>query len=328
MIRLSPQRLRAWLHGLWRGDFSSRLARLARWPPLRIGAPLIATAVAAWVLLPRLHAVGLRAVMSALANVPAQALFLAVVLTIGSYACLAVTEAEALRRVGRPLKLSRSAIVSTTAYAVSNTMGFSLASGGLVRLRLYRANHLSAGECARVTVLAGLAVSLSGLVAGGLGLVATALVRPPFLANLWLLAAGVALATPANLWFLAFRHRDDVPFTTTARWRALLAGLGDWIFSAGALFCLLQHAPVSAFPAFLAVYVLGSLVSAASGVPGGLGVFEAVVIALSGIVTSQVHETAAALLLYRLIYGIGPLVLMTAAAAARRLTSMRREDRP
>lgn len=86
----------------------------------------------------------------------------------------------------------------------------------------------------------------------------------------------------------------------------LLAGLGDWLFSGAALFILLPTPELAVFPTFLAAYVAGSLLSAATGVPGGIGVFEAIVLALATLF-AQVHETAAALLLYRCIYSLGPL---------------------
>jgi phosphatidylglycerol lysyltransferase len=102
----------------------------------------------------------------------------------------------------------------------------------------------------------------------------------------------------------------------------LLAGLGDWVFSGGALFLLLPHPALTQAPAFLAVFVAGSVVGSASGVPGGLGVFEAVMLGLSA-ATSRVHETAAALITYRLINAVAPLMIACAALVARRVLTRR-----
>ena len=98
--------------------------------------------------------------------------------------------------------------------------------------------------------------------------------------------------------------------------------MGDWLTSGAALFVLVPHPTLTGLAVFLVVFVLGSLVSAASGVPGGIGVFEAIVISLTPLV-AQTHETAAALLVYRLIYSLGPataaVAVFTGMKAAGRL---------
>jgi phosphatidylglycerol lysyltransferase len=106
----------------------------------------------------------------------------------------------------------------------------------------------------------------------------------------------------------------------------LLAGLGDWLFSSAALFALLPQPQLAGYPTFLAAYVAGTVVGAASGVPGGVGVFEAVVLTLSS-VFGQVHESAAALLLYRCIYSLGPLSVFGVIAGIRRILASRLAQR-
>jgi uncharacterized membrane protein YbhN (UPF0104 family) len=62
-------------------------------------------------------------------------------------------------------------------------------------------------------------------------------------------------------------------------------------------------------------------------VPGGLGVFEAIVLTLTTLL-SQVHETAAALVLYRCIYSLGPLAIWGVASALRSRRVTRPQRRP
>lgn len=100
------------------------------------------------------------------------------------------------------------------------------------------------------------------------------------------------------------------------RLAALGAGLGDWVFFGSALF-VLTSASLGDFPAFLAVFCLGSLLGGLTGVPGGIGVLEATVLGLH--VGSLTHVTVAALILYRFIYFLGPAVLSLAGLAAHRL---------
>jgi uncharacterized membrane protein YbhN (UPF0104 family) len=61
------------------------------------------------------------------------------------------------------------------------------------------------------------------------------------------------------------------------------------------------------FPAFVAAFVIATIAGALSGVPGGLGVFEAAMIAFMPS-TQGLVGTAAALVLYRLIYNVAPLI--------------------
>lgn len=248
----------------------------------------------------------------------------AIVCTALSYGCLAASEWWALATVGLRLDRRRILLVSFVAYALSNGLGFSLATGGAARVRLYRVWGVGAAEIAAVTILAGVAVTLSGLVAAGMAV----MLIPHIPVGLGI--AAVALLTPAWLWlgrlprqvrFLPGVRLVSPPLKQRA-W-ALLGGILDWVFSGLALLLLMPGLEPQVIAPFLATFVLGSVVSAASGVPGGIGVFEAVVLGLSSEFAVP-HETAAALLLYRLIYAIGPLTVALGYLGARPLLERHR----
>jgi phosphatidylglycerol lysyltransferase len=80
----------------------------------------------------------------------------------------------------------------------------------------------------------------------------------------------------------------------------------DLACASAALFVLLPGASAALLPAFILAYALAIIVALVSHVPGGLGVFEAVVIA-----TVPVDRTAlfAALIAYRVLYYLLPLGL-------------------
>lgn len=87
--------------------------------------------------------------------------------------------------------------------------------------------------------------------------------------------AGAALALPGALWFYAFTPTAPawlgggrVSLPRSKRLLGMLVGLGDWLFSSAALFILLPNPDPAVFPTFLAAYIAGSLLSAATGVPG------------------------------------------------------------
>lgn len=264
---------------------------------------------ALWLLRREVQAASLSAIEAAFRATPLAAIAIAVAATLLSYLCLAASEQLALSYLGRRLAAWRVLLVTFVSYALSNGLGFSLATGAAARLRFYRAWGLGGAEVGAVTLLAGVAVTLSGAVAAGLALMAIRDLSP---ATYGLAAM---LIVPAGLWIA--RLPKKVPLLPTidlvtpplrARLAALGGGLMDWVLSGLALFVLLPGVSADQFGGFLAIFVLGSVVSAASGVPGGIGVFEAVVLSLSHRFALP-HETVAALILYRLIYAVGPLSL-------------------
>lgn len=271
---------------------------------------------AIWLLRRELGAASLASIVAGFRATPIWAIGIAIGATVASYLGLAGSEWWALACIGRKLSGWKIGLVTLVSYALSNGLGFSLATGGASRLRFYRAWGLGGSEIAAVTVLAGAAVTLSGAVAAGAAL----LLVPGIPAPLRLLAIG--LVVPAWLWFgrlpTSVRILPKVTLTNPnlqLRLAAFAAAILDWILSGLALFVLLPNASADQFAGFLAVFILGSVVSAVSGIPGGLGVFEAVVMALSHSF-AQSHDTVAALVLYRVIYSIGPLTLTAVGLAA------------
>lgn len=257
----------------------------------------------------QIRGVSLPQISTALEATPPGAIVLATGATALSYAFLMVSEWWALALVGRRLELRRIALATTVSYAVANGLGFGVATGAAARMRLYGGWGMGPSEAAAVFVLAGLAVTFSGLVCAGFGLLWAASAQPGVLAlALVLLAPGLLWIgrPPSRLWFLPGVTLTPVP--PGRGLAALLGGVADWLASAAVLFLLLPGAEPSQFPGFVVIFVLGSIGSALSGVPGGVGVFEAIVLGLSRDLGAP-GETAAALLLYRLIYTLGPLAV-------------------
>ena len=300
---------------------------LARWfnrvfasPVARILIPAVVLVVALWLIRRELKEVKLSAIATALRTTPAWAVALAAAFTAKSYACLAAVEWRLLKVIGHPQPMARIALRSFAANALSSLVGFGLVSGAALRVRVYASTRLPAAAIAQLVFLYTAATYLAGVVC--LGLATLAALRP-ISATLsmpaWAVAfGGLLLLAPAALWFVLFRHPRQAAARPGQldRSAALCAGLGDWIFSGAALF-VLTLAPFSAFPAFLAVFCLGSLLGGLAGVPGGIGVLEATVLGLHA--GPLAHTTVAALILYRVIYLLGPAAVTVTGLVARRL---------
>jgi phosphatidylglycerol lysyltransferase len=271
--------------------------------------------------------VDVRAAVHALA--PRQ-IVLAMAFSAVSYIALTFYDYLALRVIGRPLPWRTAALASFTSYTLSHNLGLSLLTGGSARYRIYVAAGLDGPDVARVVALAG-ATFWSGVAAiagaamllhdGGLQFGPIAL--NPLATHL---AGGVLVALVAGLGIAAARAKSPLsvlgmrlPVPSAPVIAAQMgAGLVDLACAAAALFVLLPHADPAQLPVFVLAYALGIVVALVSHVPGGLGVFEAVVLAvLPAHVLGTGPDTAGdnraalfgALIAYRLIYYLLPLVL-------------------
>ena len=292
---------------------ASRRAYPWRW--VASGASLAMLVLALWWLHKALAGTPLREVLHSLGQLPLQALALALLGTAISYAALAAYDVLALRVLQHPLAWPRAAITAFMATAVGHNVGLALISGGTVRLRLYSAWGLGAGEVA----------TLSGLVAASFGLGVTlcagaALLLEPA-ATLGALhvpatvgrVVGAALVTMPLLYlvWLAWGPRVlsirqwTLPLPTPRQGALqLLLSVVELAAASTVLWALLPQG-AAPWASFMGLYVLAMVLGIASHVPAGLGVFEAVLIA--GLPQVPPHALLAAALAYRAIYYLLPL---------------------
>src|ERR1700730_15408010 len=120
-----------------------------------------------------------------------------------------------------------------------------------------------------------------------------------------------------------FGYPFHLPRPRTAGAQIALS-VADLSLVAAVLYACLSHASAAGYPHVLAVYVLAFVAGLISHVPGGLGVFDAVV--LVGLSTRlPADQILAGLLAFRVVYQLVPLVSAGAlfgtveALAARRL---------
>ncbi|MGY4396633.1 phosphatidylglycerol lysyltransferase [Sphingomonas sp. UYAg733] len=293
--------------------------------------PLIALAILAVALLgfEALHAilgeVRLKDVRAALHEIPQGRIAAAIALTGLSYFALTLSEALSLRAIGVRLPWRTAALASFTSYAISHNFGLSLLTGGSARYRVYASAGLDLGDVARVGLLssAGFWAGLSGIIALALLTGSAPLVIGPALLPI-VGQRVIALAIVALIVTLfTARHRGverigigrlTLPVPPV---RIMAAQLGvamlDLAAAAAALFVLLPQSGPQSFALFFLAYTLAVTASAVSHVPGGIGVFELVILA---ILPAAGGEAFAALLLYRLIYYVLPLIVAAALLAS------------
>ena len=259
-------------------------------------------------------------------STPTASLLGAFAATIAGFVILLGYEWSASRYAGVDLKAQTLALGGFTAFAIGNAIGLSLLSGGSVRYRLYARQGVGATEVARMTLFASLSLgcalpplaalaTLSDLPAAAtaLGMSATllGLVACAVLGVCAVLALGIYRRRLAeqpianNLLVRVGRRTLRLPTLRLTLLQLVITAL-DVAAAATVLYLLLPEAPP--FGAFVLVYLLALAAGVLSHVPGGVGVFEAILLAAFA---DQIGAAplAAALLLYRIIYVVLPLLV-------------------
>ena len=221
------------------------------------------------------------------------------------------------RQTGHRLPVRESAGVGFVSYAFNINLG-SLVGGLAMRFRLYARLGLKADVIAEVLALSVITNWLGYLFIGGLVFAAAPIALPPYwkLDSSGLRYAGLAmvLAASAYLGFCFFSRRRE--WTVRGRSltlpRARLAALqlalssANWAVMGGVVWVLLGRQ--IDYPSVLTVLLIAAVAGVIAHVPAGLGVLEAVFVALLSHRVAP-HEVIAALLAYRAVYYLVPLAL-------------------
>ena len=240
-----------------------------------------------------------------------------IALTIVSYIALTFYDTIALKVIGHPLPWRTAAVASFTSYTISHNLGLAMLTGGSARYRVYSRAGLDEAAVARVVLIAGVTFWAGVITVACLSMA----LHPGMLPIVkWtmppLLERTIGIAIPLAMLAIVLRYRRGgalalfgwrLPLPDARQALALvLVSTVDLAAASAALFVLLPNASPDIYPVLFLGYAVAIVVALISHVPGGLGVFEAVIIATM----PQDNATIlAALLAYRIIYYVAPLVL-------------------
>lgn len=261
-----------------------------------------------------------------LSVIPAQGYLLAVLSTLLAYLALAWYDRIGLQHLKRQrsVSLAFTSMCSFVAYALGHNIGASVVSGGAVRLRAYASQGLSKSEVATLIAFCSLTFGLGAAMLLGIVLIWSPMVVTPLVDLLpygempshlvraagGLLVAGCAAYAAGSFLRLkplrigTWRLRYPSPRVVIQQ---MVAGPLEILGAAAIIFFAL---PAEGNPGYLIVlggFLISFCLGLLSQVPGGMGVMEAVFIALMpGIPASAV---VAALLVWRIFYLLIPLAL-------------------
>ena len=288
------------------------------WPVIGLGA----VALSLWLLFRELRGLSLAEVGSAFEAIPASRWVLAVLSTLVAYLALAWYDRIALSHLGFSLSWRFISAVSFTTYALSHNIGMSMFSGAMVRYRAYSTKGLTVGDVGVLVAFCSFTFALGTILLGGVVLV----FEPEITARLFQVEPWLArLAGGAMLLFVALYMGGSAlhlrplviggfklvyPRLNIAL-RQLLAGPLELMGAAGIIWCAL---PVEHNPGFfivLGVFLASFSAALLSHAPGGLGVLELVFV--TALPDAPRQDVIAALLVFRLLYLVIPLLLGIAA---------------
>ena len=245
--------------------------------------------------------------------------------TVAGYGSLTLYDALAVRFAGARVPYPRIALISFMGYAIGHNVGMNTLSGGAIRYRAYSALGLGAKQITTIIAFGSVTFLLGAGLLLGLSLLTQAGMSSSVLhVHAWLaiLAGGFLLAAvAAYLWLACTRHeplrfrRFEIPVPKP---RVAFAQLGvacaDLLCAASVLYVLLPTHLAISFGAFAGIYLIAIAAGVISNVPGGIGVFEAVLMLLLQSVPEV--RLLGALVAYRAIYYFAPFVLALALLGA------------
>jgi uncharacterized membrane protein YbhN (UPF0104 family) len=302
----------------------------------KIAAAVLLAGIAIHVLVREFSAISLAELGESLGRIGWDRVGVGLAATLATFAAVATYDAFALRYAGKHLLFRRSALSSTTSYAISNLLGFPVFTGNAVRFWLFEDWGFGVAEVAICAIVTTVVCNLMLVFIAGASLITT----PELLSTTvnfslaWASALGFVLlvaATALTVFAVAGPKRQRI-------WRLefnrpgpslilnLLACAVDYVATAAVLYVLLGDSIAIDFLPFVALFSTAKLIGIVSNVPGGLGVFEAVMASTLGNVPPA--TLAAALIAYRCIFYLAPFGIAAGAVAVHALARASRRTTP
>ena len=246
-----------------------------------------------------------------LENIPLWAILLIIIFVILDYLILTGFDILAFKYQNYKFPIKETMFTSFISFAFSNSVGLSGLTASGIRINLYSAWGIPYKTIINVVIFCYITYWLGLLWIGGVFLSFS----PVNLANLHLpfkmpiensFYIGVLLLLIA-VTFTAIRF---IKYNATLKlyFTRILLALGDWICIAFILYFALPDENKINFFHFLPIFILAQTFGVISNVPGGIGVFDLIILTLLNNTYSS-DKIIGALLIYRISYFFIPLLI-------------------
>lgn len=280
---------------------------------------LILMAASIWAISHELRQYNYRDVVNAVSAIPKSRLSWSIWLTAFGYLVMIGYDILGFNYVGLSLSWNKIAFVNFISSVFSNTIGFALLTGTAIRYRFYTNWGVPGIAIAQIIAFANFTFWLGMFAVAGLMFVFDPLqippqlhlpfatVRPVGIIFLLLVAAYLIASLVLKQPLVVGNNEFRFPNFQISLAQIAISSF-DWLLAAAVLYAVLPANMTLSFLDFLGIYLLAMFAGVVSNVPGGLGVFETVILL---ILSSKVSAPAilASMLAYRAIYYFLPMLV-------------------
>nr|WP_109007614.1 lysylphosphatidylglycerol synthase domain-containing protein [Nostoc commune] len=280
---------------------------------------LLLLVLCVWAIANELHEYNYRDILNSLAAIPKSRLSWAIWLTALGYLVMIGYDILGFSYINRSLTWNKIALTSFISSAFSNTIGFALLTGSAIRYRFYANWGVSAVAIAQVIAFANFTFWLGMFAVAGFLFIINPLKIPtqihlPFatvrpIGVIFLLLVAIYLIGSIFIKQPLIIRGQEFRFPSFKISLAQIAiSSFDWILAAAVFYAVLPSNMSLSYLDFLGIYLLAMFAGVVSNVPGGLGVFETIILL---ILSSKVSPAAilASMLAYRGVYYFLPLLV-------------------
>lgn len=251
---------------------------------------------------------------------------LSLLLTFANFIVLSGYDWIGLKTIKASLTWLKTFKISFFAYSLSNLVGHSLISGASLRLRYYSREGLELRQISHISLQNTISFWLGFLTLGGVGLI----IYPTDAAAIglnanFINAIGCLILIPVIAYMMASWFYSEKEFTfgkhiaisipTTKEALSFLSlSILDLTLCSLVMYFLLPPDTNISFAHFLVLFVTAQLAGLISQVPGGLGVFDSVLLKLL-VPYAPAHALLTSFILFRIIYYFIPFFLTLAGVA-------------
>jgi phosphatidylglycerol lysyltransferase len=288
---------------------------LLRWiGPL---AALLVFGAVAYVLHGEIARLHFNRVFADLQAIPRSRVLLALGITAVSYWVISCYDVLALHYLRKRLRYAQILFTSFIASAFGHTLGFAAFTGGAIRFRLYASAGVSAVEVATIAAFASLSIAIGLATLAGISLFLSPGQSAAVLHlshDLTFLVGALLLAAVAayTLWAALSRGVVEIrgwalraPGPTIGLPQVAISVI-DMSLAGSVLYALLPPGSHIRFIPFIGAYAIAVIAGIVSHVPGGIGVFETVMLLILRGVPPE--ALLGSLLAYRAVYYLVPLL--------------------
>ncbi|MEL6321198.1 MAG: lysylphosphatidylglycerol synthase domain-containing protein [Cyanobacteria bacterium J06626_14] len=244
-------------------------------------------------------------------------LMLAIICVAVNYVVMTGYDTLANRYINSALPYRKTALVAAVSYSISNTIGATFLSGSALRYRFYKRWGFTVQQIAQIIAFCNLSFWLGMLTTSGVLL----LTRPDNFAvaldlpqqSLQVLGfASLSMVVTYLIIGSVMRRSLTIGWVSVPRLSLPIAvsqimlTCVDWAIAASTIYVLLGPTTIGDLPYVIGVYVVAQFVGVLSSAPGGIGVFETVMILLLPSVASTV-DILGALVAFRILHHIVPM---------------------